>query len=43
MIRVAIIVNGVVENVIAILQENLDILSDTEYMISDTLEIGDKV
>ena len=43
MIRVAIIVDGAVENVIVISQENLDMLSDTEYIISDTLEIGDKV
>ena len=43
MIRVAIIVDGAVENVIIISQENLDMLSDTEYIISDTLEIGDKV
>jgi hypothetical protein len=43
MVRVAIIVDGVVENVIVITQENLDMLSDIEYIISDTLEIGDKV
>ena len=43
MIRVAIIVDGAVENVIVISQENLDMLSDTEHVISDTLEIGDKV
>ena len=43
MIRVAIIVDGIVENVIVITQENLDMLSDTDYRISDTLEIGDKV
>ena len=43
MIRVAIIVDGIVENVIVITQENLDILSDIEYIISDTLEIRDKV
>jgi hypothetical protein len=41
MVRVAIIVDGVVENVIVITQENLDMLSDIEYIISDTLEIGD--
>ena len=43
MIRVAIIVDGIVENVIVITQENLDMLSDTDYITSDTLEIGDKV
>ena len=43
MVRVAIIVDGVVENVIVITQENLDMLSDIEYIISDTLEIRDKV
>jgi hypothetical protein len=43
MVRVAIIVDGIVENVIVITQENLDMLSDIEYIISDTLEIGDKV
>ena len=41
MIRVAIIVDGIVENVIVITQENLDMLSDTDHIISDTLEIGD--
>jgi hypothetical protein len=41
MVRVAIIVDGIVENVIVITQENLDMLSDIEYIISDTLEIGD--
>jgi len=41
MIRVAIIVDGIVENVIVITQENLDMLLDIEYIISDTLEIGD--
>ena len=41
MIRVAIIVDGIVENVIVITQENLDMLSDIKYIISDTLEIGD--
>jgi len=41
MVRVAIIVDGIVENVIVITQENLDMLSDTEYIISDALEIGD--
>ena len=34
MIRVAIIVDGAVENVIVISQENLDMLSDTEYILS---------
>jgi hypothetical protein len=43
MVRVAIIVDGIVENVIVITQENLDMLSDIEYIISDALEIGDKV
>jgi hypothetical protein len=43
MVRVAIIVDGIVENVIVITQENLDMLSDIEYIISDTLEIRDKV
>jgi hypothetical protein len=41
MIRVAIIVDNIVENIIVITQENLDMLSDIEYIISDTLEIGD--
>ncbi len=43
MIRVAIIVDGIVENVIVITQENLDMLSDIAYVISDTLEIGDTI
>jgi hypothetical protein len=43
MIRVAIIVDGIVENVIVITQENLDMLLDVDHIISDTLEIGDKV
>lgn len=41
MIRVAIIVDNKVENIISITQENLDMLSEVTYIISDVLEIGD--
>jgi hypothetical protein len=41
MIRVAIIVDNIVENIIAIEQDNMHMLSETTYIISDTLEIGD--
>ena len=41
MIRVAIIVNNKVENIITIEEENLYMLSEVTYVISDTLEIGD--
>ena len=41
MIRVAIIVDNTVENIIVIEQDNIYMLSETTYIISDTLEIGD--
>jgi hypothetical protein len=41
MLRVAIIVNNIVENIIVIEQDNIYMLSETTYIISDTLEIGD--
>lgn len=41
MLRVAIIVDNIVENVIVIEQDNMDMLSEITYIISDTLEIGD--
>jgi hypothetical protein len=41
MIRVAIIVDNKVENIISIEEENLYMLSETTYIISDILEIGD--
>lgn len=41
MIRVAIIVDNKVENIISIEEENLYMLSETTYIISDVLEIGD--
>ncbi len=41
MIRVAIIVDNKVENIITIEEENLYMLSEATYIISDTLEIGD--
>jgi hypothetical protein len=41
MIRVAIIVDNIVENIIVIEQDNMYMLSETTYIISDTLEIGD--
>ena len=41
MIRVAIIVDNKVENIITIEEENLYMLSEVTYVISNTLEIGD--
>jgi hypothetical protein len=41
MIRVAIIVDNIVENIIVIEQDNIYMLSEIIYIISDTLEIGD--
>jgi hypothetical protein len=41
MIRVAIIVDNKVENIITIEEENLYMLSEVTYIVSDTLEIGD--
>jgi hypothetical protein len=41
MLRVAIIVDNKVENIISIEEENLYMLSETTYIISDILEIGD--
>lgn len=41
MIRVAIIVDNIVENIIVIEQDNIYMLSETTHIISDTLEIGD--
>lgn len=41
MIRVAIIVDNTVENIIVIDKDNIGMLSETTYIISDTLEIGD--
>jgi hypothetical protein len=41
MIRVAIIVDNIVENIIVIEQDNMDMLSEITYIVSDTLEIGD--
>jgi len=41
MIRVAIIVDNKVENIISIEEENLYMLAEVAYLISDTLEIGD--
>ena len=41
MIRIAIIVDNIVENIIVIEQDNMDMLSEITYIISDTLEIGD--
>ena len=41
MIRVAIIVDNIVENIIVIEQDNIHMLSEITYIISDTLEIGD--
>lgn len=41
MIRVAIIVDNKVENIITIEEENLYMLSEVTYIISYTLEIGD--
>jgi len=40
MLRVAIIVDNKVENIISIEEENLYMLSETTYIISDILEIG---
>lgn len=39
--RVAIIVDNQVENVITIDEKNLDMLSEVEYIISENLQIGD--
>lgn len=41
MLRVAIIVNNIVESIIVIEQDNMHMLSEITYIISDTLEIGD--
>jgi hypothetical protein len=41
MIRVAIIVDNKVENIITIEEKNLYMLSEVTYIVSDTLEIGD--
>jgi hypothetical protein len=41
MIRVAIIVDNIVENIIVIEQDNMHMLSEITHIISDTLEIGD--
>jgi hypothetical protein len=41
MIRVAIIVDNKVENIISIEEENLHMLAEVTYLISDVLEIGD--
>jgi hypothetical protein len=41
MIRVAIIVDNKVENIISIEEENLHMLAEVAYIISDVLEIGD--
>jgi len=41
MIRVAIIVDNIVENIIVIEEDNMHMLSEITYIISDTLEIGD--
>lgn len=41
MIRVAIIVDNTVENIIVIEEDNMHMLSEITYIISDTLEIGD--
>jgi hypothetical protein len=41
MIRVAIIVDNIVENIIVIEQDNIYMLSEITYIVSDTLEIGD--
>lgn len=41
--RVAIIVDNQVENIITIEEENLNMLSDVEYIISENLQIGDFV
>jgi hypothetical protein len=41
MLRVAIIVDNKVENIITIEEENLYMLSEVTYIVSDTLEIGD--
>lgn len=43
MLRVAIIVDDIVENVISISEENLTMLSEVIYIISDDLQIGDIV
>lgn len=41
MLRVAIIVDNIVENIIVIEEDNMHMLSEITYIISDTLEIGD--
>ena len=41
MIRLAIIVDNKVENIICIEEENLYMLAEVTYIISNTLEIGD--
>lgn len=41
MIRVAIIVDNIVENIIVIEHDNIHMLSEITYIISDILEIGD--
>ena len=40
MLRVAIIVDNIVENIIVIEEDNMHMLSEITYIISDTLEIG---
>ena len=41
MLRVAIIVDNKVENIISIEEENLHMLAEVTYIISDVLEIED--
>jgi hypothetical protein len=41
MLRVAIIVDNKVENIITIEEKNLYMLSEVAYIVSDVLEIGD--
>ena len=41
MLRVAIIVDNKVENIITIEEKNLYMLLEVTYIISDVLEIGD--
>lgn len=41
MLRVAIIVDNIVENIIVIEEDNMHMLSEITYIISDILEIGD--
>ncbi len=38
MLRVAIIVDNIVENIIVIEEDNMHMLSEITYIISDTLE-----